>query len=214
MRYGVIEGMDEQNGRLLFFWKTYKIPLILGGSSFLLISLSLFLLVKSTQTSTPIEFLQEASVSGMSTGTITIDIEGTVVRPGLYTLPIGSRVEEAIGLAGGLTADADTDRIEKTINRAARLADGAKLYFPRIGENMSLPTQSNVSASQTQGNPIGPLISVNAASQRDLESLPGIGPVTAEKIINNRPYQTFEELVTKKVMSRSLFTKLIDQLSL
>ncbi len=195
----------------------YKVPLLLGGASFFLVTLSILLLVKSAQTETPIQFLKEASVSGITTGTIAFDIEGAVAHPGVYTITAGSRVEDAIRQAGGLTDEADRQRIEKTINRAAKLSDGAKLYFPKTGEATIQNTLYDISKDQqsaASSNTSVSMISVNAASQQDLESLPGIGPVTATKIIRDRPYQSLEELVTKKIMGQSLFTKLKDRLSL
>lgn len=199
-----MESMDVER-----IWKEYKIPLLLGGTSFVLIAISIILLVKSTQTATPIEFSSQATVSGVTTGTIMVDIEGAVEHPGVFVMPMGARVEDAIGKAGGLTEMADGERIEKTINRASKLSDGAKLYIPKIGDVIDTTSQDS-SDSQVSTT----LVSINAASQRELEELSGVGPVTATKIITNRPYHTLEELVTKKAMGQSLFTKLRDRLSL
>lgn len=190
-------------------WKEYKIPLLLGGTSFVLITISIILLVKSTQTTAPIEFSSEATVSGVTSGTITVDIEGAVVYPGVFVMPMGARVEDAIKEAGGLTEMADGERIEKTINRAAKLSDGAKLYIPKIGDVIDTTSQDS-SDSQVSTS----LVSINAASQSELEELSGVGPVTATKIITNRPYHTLEELITKKAMGQALFSKLRDRLSL
>ncbi len=196
----------------LLIWSDYKLPIILGSVSLFFISISVVLLIKTTQTATPIQFSSEASVSGIATGSITIDIEGAIVHPGVYTLPTGSRVEDAITKASGFTDTADRQRIEKTINRAAKLVDGGKLFIPSIeGSHTSI---NSASSNDTVYDVKGGLINVNYSSQSELEALPGIGPVTAKKIIDNRPYQTLEELVAKKAISQSLFTKLKDQLSL
>jgi hypothetical protein len=90
-------------------FRTYKIPILLVGISMLAIVLSIVLLVKSTQTIEPIRFsLDEASESALSTAAMTVDIEGAVVNPGVYTtLPAGSRVEDAITVAGGLVPGVD-----------------------------------------------------------------------------------------------------------
>lgn len=185
--------------------KELRIPLAIGGISILLILVSITLLIKSVQTTTPIQFssdsASESGVLGQATSQITVDIQGAVARPGVYELPEGSRVEDALSAAGGLTSEADAERISQTINRAAKLSDGAKLYFPKKSDS-------------TSHNSYPSLVSVNASSQSDLEALPGIGPVTAKKIIAGRPWQTLDELVTKKAMSQSLLTKLKDQLSL
>ena len=195
-------------------WQTYKIPILLGGVSLLCIALSLVLLLKSHQASAPIEFSSdiEATVAGVM-AQLTVDIEGAVVVPGVYQLPMGSRVEDAITAAGGLSNEADAARIAGSINRAAKLSDGAKLYMPKKGDGeggTSLSSSANMGSSTAFDN----LVNVNAASQSRLEELMGVGPVTAKKIIDNRPYQTLEELVSKKAMSQSLLNKLKDQLTL
>jgi DNA uptake protein ComE-like DNA-binding protein len=114
--------------------RNYKIPILLGGISLVAIVVSVVLLVKSTQTTEPIRFSsEEASGSALSAGAITVDIEGAVERPGVYTLPAGSRVEDAITAAGGLGNGVDEEIFAKTVNRAAKITDGAKLYIPVIG---------------------------------------------------------------------------------
>lgn len=180
-------------------WKAYKIPIILGSISLLCIAISLTLLIKFYQSADPIEFSQEASPSEIL---LAVDIEGAVINPGVYQLPAGARVEDAIAVAGGLSDEADEERIAGSINRAAKLSDGAKLYIPKKGD-----------AASPVGD-LGNLLNINSASASDLEALPGIGLVTAKKIIDGRPYQTLEELVSKKAISQSLFEKLKEQLSL
>lgn len=189
---------------ILPIFHTYKIPMILGGVSVLAIVISVILLVKSTQTTTPIEFSSD-QVEASSSATLTIDVEGAVAHAGVYILPAGSRVEDAITAAGGLGGEVDEELLAKTINRAQKMTDGAKLYIPEIGNDQ---TSHNISVMQNG------LVSVNFATTAQLDVLPGIGPVTAQKIIDNRPYQTLDELVTKKAISASLYDKLKDSLSL
>jgi competence protein ComEA len=110
---------------------------------------------------------------------------------------------------------ADTEVIARTINRAAKLSDGAKLYFPLLGDpsaavGQPLSAGSLGSIAPNVPNPFN----INTASESELEALSGIGPVTAGKIIAGRPYMRLEELVEKKVLSQSLFTKLNGQLAL
>lgn len=186
--------------------RTYKIPILLGGVSVFAIIVSIVLLVKSTQTTTPIQFSSD-NTEASSAAAITVDVEGAVVHPGVYTLPAGSRVEDAITAAGGLESDADEELFAKTMNRAMKLVDGGKIYVPSL-------SSSPVSPLRQLADPLSPLISVNTASQSELESLPGIGPVTAQKIIANRPYQTLDELVAKKAVGQALFGKIKDTLSL
>lgn len=191
---------------LVQFWQHYRVPIILGVTSVVFIIVSVTILLKSVQTNTPITFsTDEASGSGQAAG-IVVDIAGAVVHPGVYRLAAGSRVEDAIAAAGGLSGGVDNDRLAQAVNRAAKLSDGAKLYIPKIGDAV----KSHIISSPDSAN----LVSVNAASQQEFEALPGIGPVTARKIIAGRPYTSVEELVAKKVMGQSLFEKLRDQLSL
>lgn len=198
----------------------YKVPLILGIGSIVLIVASVILLLKSTQVTTPIQFSQTNSQEHVGTqsaditqkNTITIDIEGAVGRPGVYTLPKDSRVEDAIVASGGLSDEVNQERFSKEINRAQKLVDGLKLYIPKNGDASSSYVNSQTGNAGTVASTT--MVSINSASQTELESLIGVGPVTAQKIIAGRPYGSLEELVTKKTMSQSLFGKLKDQLSL
>jgi competence protein ComEA len=184
----------------------YKLPILLGGLSVFIIILCIVLLFKSVATTTPIQFSSDSASNSAVLGSsdIKIDIEGAVVRPGLYNVPDGSRVEDAITAAGGLTTQVDDDLLAKTINRAMKLVDGGKIFIPVLGSSPDLDTVSTVSN----------LVSVNSGSESELDSLSGVGPVTAKKIIDSRPYQTLEELVSKKAIGAALFEKIKDRLSL
>ena len=217
-RSDLMRDFSETHGsvldRAVALWKTHRIPLILTLVSLVSIIIAIVLVVRSTLVATPIRFSEDtpsgASISAQLKG-ILVDIEGAVVNPGVYELPYGSRIDDVLVKAGGLRNDADSAVITKTINRASKLVDGAKIYIPKIGES-SVPQNA---LKQGQATSISEtIISVNSATQAQLEALPGIGPVTATKIITNRPYQTLEELVTKKAMSQSLFNKLKEQMSL
>ncbi|MEK7544272.1 MAG: ComEA family DNA-binding protein [Patescibacteria group bacterium] len=203
-------------------WKIYHVPIILGSVSVLFIIVSLTILIKSVQTSAPITFSsdEEASMAGVMQGSaMIVDIAGAVVRPGVYSLAAGSRVEDAIAAGGGLSAEVDVDRLAQVVNRAAKLSDGAKLYIPKTDDaqtSRNILTGRDPVTDQTSHNIVTGLnpVSVNAASQSDLEALNGIGPATAKKIIDGRPYTTLEELVAKKAIGQALFDKLKAQLTL
>jgi competence protein ComEA len=186
---------------------------VLTAVSVLLIVVSIVLLIQSTRTVSPIEFSSDATPSAVH-GTLTVDVEGAVAAPGIYTLPTGSRVEDALRVAGGLIGDADETYVARVLNRAGKLTDGAKIFVPHkseqektVGSNQSESGGAGESAAES-------IISVNTASQAELESLPGIGPVTAGKIIANRPYMTLEELVTRNVIRPSLYEELKNDLTL
>lgn len=189
------------------FWQVYCVPIILGGLSLLFIVLSITIFIKSYQITTPIRFssdTREASSSGSKlpdTG-ILVDIEGAVIVPGLYRIPSGSRVHDLLEQAGGLAPQADEIAVSRAINRAAKLTDGAKIYIPFIGE------------AATEANTGNPAVNINTASAHELESLSGIGEVTAGKIISGRPYLRLEDLVEKNVIGAALFEKISNQITL
>lgn len=143
---------------------------------------------------------------------IVVDIEGAVNYPGVYKLAPSSRIEDAFVAAGGLRQDADEAAIAMSMNRAAKLIDGAKIYIPFMGEADNTSVAGDQTSSAISVRSLG--VNINTASKDELEALSGIGPVTAEKIIGGRPYLHIEELVEKKAMSQSVFMKLKDQLTL
>ncbi len=181
-------------------WQIYHVPIVLGILSLLFVVLSITIFIKTYQDVSPIEFRDGDEVATgaaelSSETSILVDIEGAIVAPGVYRLSQGARVNDLLTLAGGFLASADTPRINKTLNRAAILSDGAKIYIPFLDEATPADSQKSL------------MISVNTASAAELESLPGVGSVIAEKIISARPYSSLDELVQKAVMSASLFDK-------
>lgn len=103
---------------------------------------------------------------------ITVYITGAVGRPeSLLTLPPGSRVQDAVEAAGGTTEDANLERV----NLAGVLRDGDQIHVPGIGQEVALPTAGG-----------GGIIHVNTATVDELATLPGVGPATAERIIQYR----------------------------
>jgi len=216
--------------RVVTLWRVYKVPILLGGLSIFVIFVSLIFLVKSTQTTTPIQFSSNAQGATDSTNSsssanppaggrkmIHVDVEGGVERPGVYGLPLGSRVDDAIRIAGGISSEVDADGLAKQLNRASVLVDGAKVYVPKKGEVQGVVNSMSHNPDpllQRQTTSQNGLININTASENELDSLPGVGPVTAKKIIDNRPYQTLEELVSKKSLGQALFEKIKGKLSL
>ncbi len=213
----------------------YKIPILLGGVSILSVIIAIILLVRTTQSTDPISFSDiEGDIAGVKTQSITVDIEGGVVQPGVYTLPVNSRVEDAILKAGGLSGDADTETIAKALNRAQILGDGVKLFIPKTNtdttsHNVDSATRTNVSldpallsaagsGSQNMliqdGTSVNILVSINTADATSLDSLPGVGPATIAKIIAGRPYGSLEELVSKKAVGKATFAKIQALISL
>lgn len=182
----------------------YKIPIALSLVGIVLIMGGLAL----NPSKKPVqEFPKESLVE--SEKYITVDVSGAVITPGVYKLKDGSRIEDAIVMAGGFATEANNQYISKGINLAQKLVDGTKIYIPFKNEEggSAAVTTAGVAGASTAS------ININTASQKDLESLPSIGPVTAEKIISSRPYSKIEELVSKKIIGNSVFSKIKDQIS-
>jgi competence protein ComEA len=121
--------------------------------------------------------------------TIVVHVAGAVARPGVLHLPVGSRVIDAIDAAGGVSAGADTDRV----NLAAPLADGGRIQVPRVGEAVTAPVDGGAAPTVSPGP-----LDINQASALELEELPGIGPATAAAIVAHRerhgPFASVEAL--------------------
>ncbi len=113
-----------------------------------------------------------------SGGDVVVDVTGAVARPGVYRLPIGARVTDAVQRAGGASGGA----LLEAINLAARLADGQQVVVPKRG-----PGGTPLAATGASGEE-GP-ISLGTATAEQLDTIDGIGPVTAEKIIEYRDQQ-------------------------
>ncbi|MGY1803854.1 ComEA family DNA-binding protein [Blastococcus sp. SYSU D00922] len=119
-----------------------------------------------------------------TTATVVVSVVGQVVRPGLVTLPTGARVADAIAAAGGLLPEADP----ASVNLAAVVADGEQLA-------VGAPAPAG---GTTSGAADGGLVDLNAAGVAELDALPGIGPVLAQRIVDHResqgPFRSVEEL--------------------
>ncbi|MBI2033284.1 MAG: ComEA family DNA-binding protein [Candidatus Levybacteria bacterium] len=140
--------------------------------------------------------------------TIFIDIEGAVVNPGLYKLSYDARIQDALVAAGGLSSEADREYIAKNINLATKLTDGGKIYIPIKGETESIKGIIGIKGGTADG-----AININTGSQTQLEELPGIGPVTAQKIISGRPYTSIDELLNKKIVGSKVYEQIKERIS-
>ena len=145
-------------------------------------------------------------------GEIVVDVAGAVVVPGVYRLAVGARVGDAITAAGGFSPRVDVERVGAELNLAAMLADGAQVRVPsRDDAGPDGGTGGNGGAQGGAGGGSGSggqVVNLNTASQSELESLPGIGPVTALKIIDSRagsPFATVEELRERGLVGEKTF---------
>ena len=120
---------------------------------------------------------------------LVVDVAGAVRRPGLYRLAQGSRIDDAIAAAGGVTPKAQLD----AVNLAAPVADGEQVLVPGRG----VAAAGAASAPAGAASPSAPL-DLNTATADELDALPGIGPVTAQKILAYRtahgPFHAVDEL--------------------
>jgi competence protein ComEA len=140
---------------------------------------------------------------------IVVDVEGAVARPGLYRLASGSRVGDAIDVAGGFGPSVDVTAAAANLNLAAPLEDGDKVHVPALGDALGAAAPSVPAGSTVGGAPA--LIDLNQADSAALESLPGVGPVTAAAIIAERatsPFATVDDLHTRGVVGPSTFERI------
>jgi len=216
--------MFESKSSSLFEWLAQKQTLI----GWVLVSLGL------VSTLVGLAFLLRQQNLGLGGGTnevmavcpevasqaaqLVANISGAVKKPGVYTLDAGARLSDLVAQAGGFVTSADALYVSKEINLAQVLSDGDKIYIPDEAEDLLGKTNENLAVEgatggKTAGNTAG-LISLNQASQEELESLSGIGEKRAEEIIANRPYQTIEELVEKEVVTENLWNEIKNSLCL
>jgi competence protein ComEA len=151
-----------------------------------------------------------------STTSIVVEIAGEVIKPGVYKLDEGSRVDDLIVLAGGINANADRNWMDKNLNKASKLTDGQKLYIPNVNEQLNVLSASSDNGYQNISSNISNqgsgFIDINTATQKELESLNGIGQVYAQKIIEHRPYSNTQEIVSKAQIPQKTFEKIKDQI--
>jgi competence protein ComEA len=128
--------------------------------------------------------VRPVAASRSSAGAVVVDVVGAVQRPGLYRLRTGDRIADAVTRAGGVTRKADLEQI----NLAAPLADGQQVVVPRRGA---------AGAAAGGSTPAGP-VHLSTATVEQLDALPGVGPVTAQKIVDYRKqhggFHSVEEL--------------------
>ncbi len=163
-----------------------------------------------------------ASPAAPSPGGLVVEVAGAVARPGLYRLPDGARVADAIAAAGGYGPRVDAGLAGQFLNLAARLSDGDQVRVPsRDDRSPGLPAGGGTAAAAGTasgggtapgGDPTrsGP-VDLNHATAAELDALPGIGPVTAKKIIaarEKRPFRSVEELREREVVGQATFDKI------
>jgi len=129
----------------------------------------------------------------VGSGAVVVHVAGAVLAPGVYVVDAGDRVADAIAAAGGSTVDADVG----SVNLAAPLIDGSRIYLPEFGEEVVAPVTQAV-ATRAEGEAVAGPVDVNTADLGELEQLPGVGPATAQAIVaerdRNGPFVSFGDL--------------------
>ena len=149
---------------------------------------------------------------------LVVYVTGAIAQPGLYQLQMGSRMADAVEAAGGFTVNAN----EQAVNLAAPLADGQRIQIPTLlptpGQSNPLTPLTPQGNSQTRSTPLNPvppgLVNINTATLEELDTLPGIGPITAQKIIDyresNGPFKKIEDIQNVRDIGPVTFEKIKD----
>jgi len=143
---------------------------------------------------------------------VKIDIAGEVIKPGVYEFKNEARIEDVLIMAGGLSATADRDWVNKNLNKAEKIYDGEKIYIPKVGEilGVSKDVSQNVSTNK--------IIRINTATAEELDTLDGVGPAIAQRIIDYRTenggFKSVEEIKLVPGIGDKMFEKIKDEIQL
>lgn len=153
------------------------------------------------------------TVLGEENPIIMVHISGQIFSPGVYEVVKDDRVIDVVDLAGGLTKDADLDRI----NLAKKVEDEEKIYIPKIGESNEPILIQPSSSGENKNTLNSTTININKATLDELDSLPGVGKVIAQRIIDYRsssPFKTIDDLKNVSGIGDKIFNGLKDNISI
>lgn len=183
-------------------------PLIIGLCIVLIVSLGVnaYLYVQ-VQQSPEVVYVDSPPVDEpdpVEPSPVVVYVSGAVLRPNVYTLPGGSRVVAAVEAAGGAQAGADLTRL----NLARIIVDGEQIHIPKEGDS-AVPAGSGLTTVPGETK-----VNINTATQQELETLPGIGPVKAGDIIayrtQNGPFKKIADIMNVKGIGEKTFESLKD----
>lgn len=167
---------------------------------------------------------QDATSSDVDSSNVVVAITGGVVSPGMYQLAATARVGDLVKAAGGFSEQANAALLQQQVNLAGYLTDGEGIYIPQTEDETVAGLCTQLLASQTTSTETeatasksvwaSGLVSINTASQKELESLSGIGEKRAEAIMASRPYTQLSELVEREVLTEKLFSEIEKDISL
>lgn len=159
---------------------------------------------------------EEAAGASETTPAVVVHVAGAVLRPGVYSQPAGARVSDAVAAAGGALGSAAPD----AVNLARIVADGERIYIPTQEEVAGDPAAAGAGwVGQASDGPGGGTqrIDINRATAAELEELPGVGPATAEKIVDDReangPFTKPEDLMRVPGIGAKKFDAMREQVS-
>ena len=153
------------------------------------------------ETTMLVEKTEKAEVSTTQETVIFVDIKGAVKNPGVYQMKVGDRVKDALEAAGGLTEEADSQKV----NLAKRLEDQMVIVVPKVGEEAEeIPAGATSKEATKEGK-----VNINTATVEELKTLKGVGEKKAEAIIEyrkkNGSFQTKEDLMKVRGIGKKLF---------
>lgn len=218
------------------FFKLHPIEITLISLAFIITVVSAILHFQVNQTPSEVLSAQSPPISPYAnqsppspqerSATIFVEVSGAVIDPDVYEVEPGTRLKDVIEAAGGLSKNADDLYVARNYNLAKFVGDQEKIYIPytwdiidgtfveqkRILEYLQPLYQTPLSGDGTgqalENQSQNLRISINDASKEELETLSGVGPVTAQKIIESRPYIAIDELLSKKVVNASTLEKI------
>lgn len=228
----VLEHVNNQDAKdkLLLLSKTKWLPhvLVIVATVGAIISIQIYKNSVRAQYA-PVVTLPEARTRkqiNQEVGYIYVDVSGAVQNPDMYKLPVNSRLASCIKMSGGLSDSADRGFFARNFNLSSIISDQQKIHVPSILETsrglyiektkvISAYPQGEKSTSSTTGEaPLSRKISINDSSSLEIESLKGVGKITAERIISSRPYEALDDLVAKGILKKSLFESIQSEIEL
>lgn len=199
--------------------KKYLVEVILLTVAFVITCISLIIFFLNYQGSVDKKTLVNDQTEQNISENIIIDVSGAVKKPNIYKVNFGARIKDVIDKAGGISDDADALFFHRNFNLARIVVDQEKIYVPSLSEtNNAIFVQEQLTfdyispvaleKSTSAPSESQSLISINYATIEELDQLPGVGQITANKIITNRPYSTVEDVLNKKIVNKSVFEKI------
>lgn len=209
MATAVNDWLEQYRGYILIV----LVCLILVGGAFILVQRPTPEPIAIATPVVPTPTLHPTAVPTPTPAPLRVYVSGAVRNPDVYLLPPQSIVKDALDAAGGATETADLNRV----NLALELYDQQQVYIPRIGEASPAAPLPDSAPSPTESTPggtsgSGGKVNLNTASLEELDSLPGIGPAIAQRIVEyreaNGPFSSPEEIMNVKGIGEATFEKL------